>query len=98
MPPNASSVNSSLQNKCEENQAHLECPKELQAKIIAETKALNKQYGISEKIKKKKGLFEFETELIWTNIIAITTLHILGVYYALTFPYIMHWKTLIWGK
>ncbi|XP_001602540.1 acyl-CoA Delta(11) desaturase [Nasonia vitripennis] len=95
MPPNASSANPRIQEECDE--AHLECPKELQAKIVAETRAINKKLNIAEKLPKDKGWLDFETELIWPNILGITLLHILGFYYFLTFPYLLHWKSFLWG-
>ncbi|XP_011500717.1 PREDICTED: acyl-CoA Delta(11) desaturase-like [Ceratosolen solmsi marchali] len=97
MPPNVSSTNQCHQKQCEVDQAHLECPKELQAKIVAETKALNKRLGIANKIYMKNGVFRFETEIIWKNAIAITMLHIFGVYHILTFSYMQHWKAFVWG-
>jgi hypothetical protein len=98
MPPNSSSTNSCHEDQCEVDKAHLECPKELQAKIVAETKALNKQLGVTDKIYKKRGVFQFETEIIWQNAVAITMLHILGVYHILTFSYLQYWKAFIWGE
>lgn len=46
---------------------------------------------------KKKKWFEFETELIWTNIIAIIIFHIISLYYILTFPYYNNKLLLFWG-
>ena len=98
MPHNILSTTSTLQNEYEENQPHLECPKELQAKLLAETKTLNAKFGVTEEIKKKKGLFEFETELKWNNIIFITLHHVVGLYYFLTFPYLQQWKSFARSK
>ena len=90
-------MTSTLQNKYED-QPHLECPKELQAKIIAETKALNEKFGVAEEIKKKKGLFEFERELKWINIVFITLHQVLGIYFFLTYPYLQQWKAFARSK
>lgn len=44
-----------------------------------------------------KKWYEFETPLIWVNIISITLYHIFCVYCILTFPF-LRWKLVLWGK
>ncbi|XP_058810729.1 acyl-CoA Delta-9 desaturase-like [Phymastichus coffea] len=97
MPPNASSATSSVQEECDGLTAHLDCPKELQAKIVAETKAINKQLGIEDKVERKRGFLDFGTKIIWQNAIAITIFHILAFYYFLTFPFRKHLGLFFWG-
>lgn len=46
-----------------------------------------------ERPNQRKGFFEFETDLIWRNIIAIIVLHVVAIYCALTFDYLRDWRT-----
>lgn len=40
----------------------------------------------------------FETKLIWTNIIAITILHVLAAYILIVFPYTKKLKLFMFGE
>ncbi|KAJ8675192.1 hypothetical protein QAD02_010978 [Eretmocerus hayati] len=92
MPPNASSSSPHIQEQYESDEAHLECPKELQAKIAAETRAISGKFGVPEKVQKKKKWYQLETDIIWLNAIALISLHVIGLYHFITFPYIQKWK------
>lgn len=98
MAPNASSASPHVNDE-EYEKAHLVCPKEVQAKIESETREINKQLGIVGKFKpRKRGLFEFETEILWTNTIALVALHVICFYYLATFPWRTKWHLFIWGE
>lgn len=97
MPPNASSASPHVdQDYCK---AHLDCAKELQAELESETRAINKRLGVTSKdYSQKRGLFEFETEILWTNAIALGILHAICAYSLLTFPWRTKWYCFAWGK
>lgn len=105
MTPNASSANPHVNEEQQkyEDKAHLECPREVQARIESETRAINKQLGIPERKargsgNKLRGLSEFETEILWTNTIALLLLHAVCVYYLVTFPWSTKWHVFVWGE
>lgn len=49
-------------------------------------------------MKKKKEWYEFETELKWANLVFMMGIHLISLYYFITFPYFQHKFLVIWGK
>lgn len=98
MPPNVSGTGPCLKKEyaCED-EAHLECPKELQARITEEKRQLDKNDDHS-KVTKIKKWYEFETKLIWLNIVAISLFHAIAVYAFFTFPLRQHLMSALWSK
>lgn len=47
---------------------------------------------------KKKRWYEFETKILWNNAIFIIIIHVLGLYYTITFPYLDHKILTVWGN
>ena len=93
MPPNTTKLSQ------EEDEAYLEDPREIQARLIAESQVLKKQaFGVLNEDGKRKGFFNFGGEMKWLNILLITVLHISAVYHIITFPYWRHPITVLWGK
>lgn len=51
------------------------------------------------KIKGYKGIFgEYQTELVWHNIIPLTLLNFVTVLGCFYFPYTEAWRSVIWGN
>ncbi|XP_057337667.1 acyl-CoA Delta-9 desaturase-like [Microplitis mediator] len=51
----------------------------------------------NEKGVKRKHWYEFETEVVWNNLILITFLHIMTLYYSFTYSYWEHKSLTAWG-
>lgn len=46
----------------------------------------------------KKRWYEFETEVVWSNVIIITFLHVMALYYLFAYPYWKYKILTVWGK
>ncbi|CAD6209091.1 GSCOCG00003722001-RA-CDS [Cotesia congregata] len=61
-----------------------------------------KQDEIEEIVENKKELtkkrwYEFETEVVWSNVIIITFLHVMALYYLFAYPYWKYKILTVWG-
>lgn len=91
------SVSSLDVNEEEYEKAHVESS----SKVFNEweTCAVKKRLGTPDTIPfRKKGFFEFETNIRWSNSIMLIVLHIGFVYYFITYPWRTKWATFALGK
>lgn len=96
MPPNVSSRNTCVEEQNSEdlkrtNDFHTEKQENSEVSQVEneEAQPASKRWTIAQ-------ILGLKAELIWTNIILITLLHALSVYYLLTFPYLSHKKLLVY--
>ncbi|XP_014207546.1 stearoyl-CoA desaturase 5-like [Copidosoma floridanum] len=93
MPPNATCADPDLRTRPGEAELTARKAREDEPEdgaVLAEDDKYNSR-------EKTRGPFGFKTSIKWSNTFYLVVLHSLGCYYLLTFPYLSHWRTVMWG-
>lgn len=76
-----------------------ECQTPTTTEVYEEQQITNNNVATNKKVQKTKpGLFDFETDVVWSIALILFMLHTVGIYNLVTFNYLQNPWTTLWSK